>query len=137
MKMRILACVSYGVLFSTVILGCSSSDAPSKRIESEKLGHIIVDKTGVEMGPVEFFHRKHKKHAMNEEKCKTCHHVGRWGQSCGEPGCHNDPELDKEGKRIHVTCLERCHKANEDKTPSECSDCHNESLSKNSKEQDT
>ena len=126
MKMRILAFVTSGIFLATVIIGCSRSDAPAEKEKSEKVGYIIIEKTGTEMEPVEFFHRKHKKHAINEEKCKTCHHVGRWGQSCGEPGCHNDPEKDAEGTRIHVTCLERCHKTKEGKTPSECSDCHKE-----------
>ena len=126
MKMRILAFVTFGILLSTVIIGCSGSDAPAKKSKSTKRGYVLVTKTGSEMGPVEFFHRKHKKFAMDEEKCKTCHHVGRWGQSCGEPGCHNDPEKDEGAARIHMTCLEKCHAANADKAPTDCSDprCH-------------
>ena len=126
MKMRILAFVMSGALFSAVIVGCNNSDDPAKKPKSEKRGYVIITKTGTEMGPVEFFHRKHKKHAMDQEKCKTCHHVGRWGQSCGEPGCHNDPEKDEGAERIHMTCLERCHAANAAKSPTDCSDprCH-------------
>ena len=126
MKKRILAFVTTGILLLTVIAACNDSDKPGKKTKSEKLGYVIIQKTGSEMGSVEFFHRKHKKFAMNEEKCKTCHHVGRWGQSCGEAGCHDDPEKDGEGERIHMTCLERCHAANPDKAPTDCSDprCH-------------
>jgi hypothetical protein len=126
MKMRILTSVASGMLLLTIIVGCSGSDATAKKGKSTKRGHVIITKTGSEMGPVEFFHRKHKKHAMDGEKCKTCHHVGRWGQSCGEPGCHNDPEKDEGAARIHITCLERCHAATEDKAPTDCSDarCH-------------
>ena len=126
MKMKIIAFLLSCILLSTVIAGCSSSDEPARKKKSEKLGYIFIEKTGDEMEPVEFFHRKHKKHAIDGDKCKTCHHVGRWGQSCGEPGCHNDPEKDSEGKRIHLTCLERCHNINENKGPTECSDCHKE-----------
>ncbi len=89
-----------------------------------KRGHVQIEKTGTETGSVIFFHRKHKKHAMKGKKCKTCHHVGRWGQSCGEAGCHDDPELDREGERIHVTCMERCHQENEGSSPTECEECH-------------
>ena len=126
MKKRILAFVATGILLVTGMVACSDSDEPGKKIESEKIGHVIIQKTGSQMGSVEFFHRKHKKFAMNEEKCKTCHHVGRWGQSCGEPGCHDDPEKDSEGERIHMTCLERCHAANAERAPTDCSDsrCH-------------
>jgi hypothetical protein len=126
MKREILAFVASGMLLLAVIVGCSGSDGPAKKSKSTKRGYVLITKTGSEMGPVEFFHRKHKKFAMNEEKCKTCHHVGRWGQSCGEPGCHNDPEKDEGAARIHMTCLERCHAANPAKSPTDCSDprCH-------------
>ena len=126
MKKRIIAFVTTGILLSIVIVACNDSDKPGKKTKSEKRGYVIIQKTGSEMGPVEFFHRKHKKFAMNEEKCKTCHHVGRWGQSCGEAGCHDDPEKDEGAERIHMTCLERCHAANAEKAPTDCSDqrCH-------------
>jgi hypothetical protein len=126
MKKGMLALVTTGTLLAAMLVGCSTSEAPAGKAESEKIGHIIVTKTGSEMGPVEFFHRKHKKFAMNEEKCKTCHHVGRWGQSCGEPGCHSDPKKDEGAERIHITCLERCHAATGGKAPTDCTDtrCH-------------
>lgn len=126
MKKRIPAFVTTLMFLSTLIMGCKDSDAPAEESESTKLGYVRITKTGSEMGPVEFFHRKHKKFAMNEEKCKTCHHVGKWGQSCSEPGCHNDPVKDAEAARIHMTCLERCHAATAGKAPTDCSDprCH-------------
>ena len=126
MKTRMLAFVVSGLFLFAIIVGCSSSDEPAKKNKSTKRGYVLIQKTGSEMGPVEFFHRKHKKHAMEGEKCKTCHHVGRWGQSCGEPGCHDDPEKDEGAERIHMTCLEMCHPATEGKAPTDCSDarCH-------------
>jgi hypothetical protein len=126
MKKRMPAFVTTLMFLSTLILGCNDSDSPAEKSEPVKRGYVRITKSGSEMGPVEFFHRKHKKFAMDEEKCKTCHHVGRWGQSCGEPGCHNDPEKDEGAARIHMTCLEKCHAANPAKSPTDCSDprCH-------------
>ena len=121
--MKILEIVATALLVSTMMIGCPPQNHRAKNSEL-KTGYVLIKKTGSEMGEVIFFHRKHKKHAMNDEKCKTCHHVGKWGQSCGETACHKDPEKDKEGSRIHITCLERCHKANEDKAPTDCLECH-------------
>ena len=86
--------------------------------------YLTVKKSGSEMEAVTFKHVRHKKHAIDAKKCKTCHHVGKWKQSCSEAGCHDDPEKDKEGKRIHITCLETCHAANEDAGPTDCMACH-------------
>ncbi|MFC1889030.1 cytochrome c3 family protein [Thermodesulfobacteriota bacterium] len=85
---------------------------------------ITIEKTGSKEGAVTFNHRKHKKHAIYVDKCKTCHHVGKWHQACGEPGCHSDPKKDSGGERIHMTCLERCHAESEAKAPTDCTDCH-------------
>ncbi len=88
--------------------------------------NVTVKKTGSKKGAVTFNHRKHKKYVIELKKCKTCHHVGRYHQSCGEAGCHNDPKKDDWGNRIHKTCLKKCHKANEAKAPTGCLDkrCH-------------
>ncbi len=88
--------------------------------------YLTVIKSGSEMEAVTFKHIRHKKHAIDAEKCKTCHHVGKWKQSCSEAGCHDDPEKDKEGKRIHITCLETCHEANEASGPTDCMECHSQ-----------
>jgi hypothetical protein len=121
--MKIPAIVATVLLVSTMMVAARDSDVPANKTELKK-GYVLIKKTGPEMGEVIFFHRKHKKHAMNDNKCKTCHHVGKWGQSCGETACHVDPEKDKEGNRIHICCMERCHKANEDKAPTDCLECH-------------
>ena len=105
--MRIPALVIAVAFAASAVIACNRAENPGSKTET-KTGYLVIHKTGSEMGPVTFFHRKHKKHAINDNKCKTCHHVGKWGQSCGEAGCHDDPEKDKEGKRIHLTCMEKC-----------------------------
>ena len=132
--MKIPALVITCAFIAIVILACSRTEEQAPNAEGQppktelKTGYLLIHKTGSEMGPVTFFHRKHKKHAMSDKKCKTCHHIGKWGQSCGEAGCHDDPEKDKEGKRIHLTCNERCHKTAGTEAPTDCTDCHQEQL---------
>ena len=121
--MRNLMIVAAALLALTMMVAAKDSDVPANKKEL-KTGYLVIKKTGSEMGEVTFFHRKHKKHAMNDNKCKTCHHVGKWGQSCGETACHRDPVADKEGNRIHICCMERCHRANEGKAPTDCLQCH-------------
>lgn len=89
-------------------------------------GYLRVAKTGSVKGPVTFFHRKHKKHALDQQKCQTCHHTGNWGQSCGEARCHTDPAGDRDGRRIHSLCIDKCHRTAGSKAPTDCSDgsCH-------------
>lgn len=123
--MKILAIVITGLFVTIMIVAANHAEDPAPKPELKK-GYVLIHKTGSETGTVTFFHRRHKKYAMDDKKCKTCHHVGKWGQSCGEAGCHNDPEKDKEGIRIHVSCIERCHRANEDKAPTDCLECHQE-----------
>ena len=112
-------------IFAVAMMG-AAEDSDKYGYENGKLkkGYKTIKKTGSEEGLVTFFHRKHKKHAMNDEKCKTCHHVGKWKQSCGEAGCHDDPEKDSGGERIHAGCLDRCHVKSEGKAPADCSECH-------------
>ncbi len=124
MKTRIIAMVAAAILISTIMVAASDTQDTKKQVKLKK-GYVLIEKSGPEMGPVIFFHRRHKGHAINDKKCKTCHHVGKWKQSCSEAGCHNDPEKDIEGQRIHATCLERCHVANPSgKSPTECEECH-------------
>ncbi len=87
---------------------------------------VTIKKTGTKRGAVTFNHRRHKLPAMELQKCRTCHHVGNYSQSCSDAGCHNDRVKDAEGKRIHVTCIQKCHKPNVARTPTLCSDkrCH-------------
>ena len=120
MKTTIIPLAVAAVFISSIMVAAKDSQEPAEL----KKGYVRINKSGSEMGQVTFFHRKHKKHAINDQKCKTCHHVGKWKQSCGEAGCHNDPEKDQEGQRIHATCLERCHKANPGQAPTECEECH-------------
>ncbi len=100
-------------LIITIVAACTDSN-------------ITIQKTGKTMGSVTINHRKHKKWAINVKKCKTCHHIGRYHQSCSETGCHTDSKKFGQGNQIHKTCLNKCHKAIKPKAPMGCLDkrCH-------------
>lgn len=88
---------------------------------------VTIKKSGVKKGAVTFNHRRHKIPAMeNGKKCRTCHHAAVYSKSCSDSGCHNNSVKDAGGKRIHLTCIDKCHKDNNSKTPTGCSDkrCH-------------
>ena len=123
MRTRVTPLVIAVIFLTSVLVAAGDSQDPEQEGKLKK-GYVRINKSGSKMGPVTFFHRKHKKHAINDQKCKTCHHVGKWKQSCGEAGCHDDPEKDVGGERIHATCLNRCHQANPGKSPTECEECH-------------
>ena len=89
--------------------------------------NVTVKKTGSKKSAVTFNHDAHKTHATKSGKnCKSCHHVGQLNQSCAAPGCHVDAVKDANGKRLHKTCLNMCHRANKAKAPTLCNDkrCH-------------
>ena len=82
MKKKIFTLVAASIFLSTMM------------VVAQKNINVTVKKTGSKKGAVTFNHRKHKKHAIDVKKCKTCHHIGRYHQSCGEKGCHDDPKKD-------------------------------------------
>jgi len=104
------------ISFAVIMLFAFSLGIMAKKAE------ITIKKTGAKKSAVTFNHDKHKKAG---KKCKTCHHVGKFNKSCAAKGCHQDKKKDRMGKRIHETCIKKCHKANKKKgAPTKCNKCH-------------